>query len=110
MAHDRRVRGRTGEPARAVVLLEGMFERRRFLDLLRYFAVFEDGAAAGGGGSLAKRIAGHYQFDAVNVALEETLRAGETVSADRAVGGRLRSAAGTSRGAPSGDRRVGVGQ
>lgn len=85
-----------------------MFERRRFLDLLRYFAVFEDGAAAGVGGSLAKRIAGHYQFDAVNVALEETLRAGETVSADRAVGGRLGSAAGTSRGAPSGDRRVGV--
>jgi hypothetical protein len=30
------------------VLLEGVFEHRRFLDLLRYFIVFEDSSAVGG--------------------------------------------------------------
>jgi len=90
------------------VLLEGVFERRRFLDLLRYFIVFEDGAAAGGGGGLVKKIAGYHQFHAVNVALEETLRAGVTPSAERAAGGRGGTVAGTHRGASAGDRRVGV--
>jgi type I restriction enzyme R subunit len=52
------------------VVLEGVFERRRFLDLLRYFIVFEDSAAAGGGGHLIKKMAGYHQYHAVNVALE----------------------------------------
>ena len=55
------------------VLLEGVFDRRRFLDLLRYFVVFEDQ----GHGKLIKKLAGYHQFHAVNVAVEETLRAAE---------------------------------
>ena len=55
------------------VVLEGVFEKRRFLDLLRYFIVFED--CQGGGGKLIKKMAGYHQFHAVNVAVEETLRA-----------------------------------
>jgi len=55
------------------VLLEGVFEKRRFLDLVRYFIVFEDE----GGGKLSKKMAGYHQFHAVNVAVEETLRATE---------------------------------
>jgi type I restriction enzyme R subunit len=35
------------------VLLEGVFEHRRFLDLLRHFVVFEDA----GGGATAGKIA-----------------------------------------------------
>ena len=56
--------------------LEGVFERRRFLDLLRYFIVFEDSAAAGGGdGRLVKKMAGYHQFHAVNAAVEEACSA-----------------------------------
>lgn len=40
------------------VVLEGVFEKRRFLDLLRYFIVFEDSAADGSGGALIKKMAG----------------------------------------------------
>ena len=53
------------------VVLEGVFEKRRFLDLVRHFIVFEDT----GGGVLAKKMAGYHQFHAVNAAVEETLRA-----------------------------------
>ncbi len=52
-------------------MIQGVFDKRRFLDLLRYFVVFEDF----GGGAVAKKIAGYHQFHAVNVAVEETLRA-----------------------------------
>ena len=48
-----------------------MFDQRRFLDLVRHFIVFEDE----GGGKLTKKMAGYHQFHAVNVAVEETLRA-----------------------------------
>jgi len=53
------------------VMLEGVFEIRRFLDLIRHFIVFEDE----GGGKLTKKVAGYHQFHAVNVAIEETLHA-----------------------------------
>ena len=59
------------------VVLEGVFDRRRFLDLVRYFLVFEDE----GGGKLIKKMAGYHQFHAVNVAVEETLRAAQGVGA-----------------------------
>jgi len=62
-------------------LLRGMFDRRRFLDLVRGFTVFEDD-----GGKLEKKIAGYHQFHAVREAVAETVRAAR----------------------PSGDRRVGV--
>lgn len=53
------------------VSIQGVFEKRRLLDLLRYFIVFEDW----GGGKLLKKMAGYHQFHAVNAAVEETLRA-----------------------------------
>ncbi len=52
------------------VVLEGVFDKRRFLNLVRHFIVFEDL-----GGALAKKMAGYHQFHAVNFAVEETLRA-----------------------------------
>jgi type I restriction enzyme R subunit len=63
------------------VLIKGIFEKQRFLDLLRYFIVFEvDGA------EIVKKMAGYHQFHAVNKAVECTLQAA----------------------APQGDKRVGV--
>ena len=59
------------------VLIQGVFEKRRFLDLLRYFIVFEDD-----GGTVAKKMAGYHQFHAVNIAVDETLRACGEVSAE----------------------------
>jgi type I restriction enzyme R subunit len=86
------------------VVLEGVFEHRRFLDLVRHFIVFEDF----GGGNLAKKIAGYHQFHAVNVALEETLRAARSVAVDRAAEARARYEVGRRLGGDPGDRRVGV--
>lgn len=63
------------------VLIRGVFEKQRFLDLIRHFVVFESTGSA-----LEKKIAGYHQFHAVNKAVECTL---DAVS-------------------PKGDRRVGV--
>jgi type I restriction enzyme R subunit len=101
----RTVSGREDAPAsmpELEVLLAGAFERRRFLDLVRHFVVFEDL----GGGALAKKIAGYHQFHAVNVAVEETLRA-----ADIAVEAKEQAGAYFARPAPGGlpgDKRIGV--
>jgi type I restriction enzyme R subunit len=86
------------------VVLEGVFDKRRFLDLVRYFIVFEDA-----GGVLIKKMAGYHQYHAVNVALNETLRA--CVPAEEAL--LVREEEGTyfvkgQRNAKPGDRRVGV--
>lgn len=53
------------------VLIEGLFEKRRFLDYIRHFVVFEDE----GGGILTKKIAGYHQFHAVNRAVQTTIEA-----------------------------------
>jgi type I restriction enzyme R subunit len=53
------------------VLVQGIFEKRRFLDLVRHFIVFEDW----GGGKLIKKMAGYHQYHAVNFAVMQTLRA-----------------------------------
>jgi type I restriction enzyme R subunit len=53
------------------VVLEGVFEKRRFLDLIRHFIVFEDI----GGGILIKKMAGYHQYHAANRALDSTIRA-----------------------------------
>jgi type I restriction enzyme R subunit len=53
------------------IVLEGLFDKRRFLDLVRDFIVFEDD----GSGRLVKKVAGYHQFHTVRVAVEETLRA-----------------------------------
>ncbi|MCY4377947.1 MAG: type I restriction endonuclease, partial [Spirochaetaceae bacterium] len=52
------------------VLLEGVFDRRRLLALVRDFIVFEDD----GSGALVKKIAGYHQFHAVQTAVAETRR------------------------------------
>jgi type I restriction enzyme R subunit len=63
------------------VLVRGVFEQRRFLDLVRHFIVFEEDGA-----DVAKKLAGYHQFHAVQRAMEATLKAAR----------------------PKGDRRVGV--
>jgi type I restriction enzyme R subunit len=52
------------------ILIEGVFERRRLLDLLRDFTVFGETGAG-----LAKIIAGYHQFHAVKRAVDSTVRA-----------------------------------
>ena len=52
------------------VLIKGIFEKRRFLDLVRHFIVFEvDGP------TIAKKMAGYHQFHAVNKAVACTVQA-----------------------------------
>ena len=63
------------------VLIKGVFEQNRLLDLIQHFIVFEVDE-----GTIIKKMAGYHQFHAVNKAVECTLTA---IS-------------------PSGDRRVGV--
>jgi type I restriction enzyme R subunit len=63
------------------VLLRGVFEHRRFLDLLRHCIVFEDED-----GGVVKKMAGYHQFHAVQRAVEATVTASQ----------------------PAGDRRAGV--
>ena len=83
------------------VLTKGVFDRGRFLDLIRYFIVFEDS----GGGLLSKKMAGYHQFHAVNVAVRETLRASGRRDI-RLISGRYES--GRKPGGDPGDRRIGV--
>jgi type I restriction enzyme R subunit len=63
------------------VLVLGVFEQRRLLDLIRNFVVFDVRET-----QLSKKLAGYHQFHAVNKALEATIRASR----------------------PKGDRRAGV--
>ncbi len=62
------------------VLIEGIFERRRLLDLLHDFTVFGET-----GSGLAKIIAGYHQFHAVRHAVEKTVEA-SSPEGDRKVG------------------------
>ncbi|GAA5483334.1 type I restriction endonuclease subunit R [Haloferula sargassicola] len=90
------------------VLVRGVFERRRFLDLLQHFIVFEEDPD---NGAVHKILAGYHQFHAVNAAVEETVRAsgmtepttGSGVQEDE---GRYWS--GSMQGGRPGDRRAGV--
>ncbi len=86
------------------VMIDGVFDKRRLLDLIGHFIVFDDA-----GGPLEKKAAGYHQFHAVNVALAETLRASQL----RAKAAGFQEAgkgydAGLRRGGEPGDRRVGV--
>lgn len=87
------------------VLLRGVFDKRRFLDLIRHFIVFEEGNASG---VASKKMAGYHQFHAVNAAVEETLRAAKLAMADRTAYVPGRYEAGLRPGGEPGDRRVGV--
>ncbi|QDU87948.1 Type-1 restriction enzyme R protein [Pirellulimonas nuda] len=75
------------------VLVRGVFEPRRFLDLLQHFIIFEEDPDSG---AIHKIIAGYHQFHAVNAAVEETVRAS-------GMGRSLRT-----QGGKQGDRRAGV--
>jgi len=98
----RTIAGETLAPAsmpEIQVMIDGAFEKRRLLDLVGNFLVFEDE----GGGKLAKKMAGYHQFHAVRVAVEETLRAAPGLR-DSAMG-RYET---RKPGGESGDRRIGV--
>ena len=87
------------------VMLEGAFDRNRFLALVRDFIVFDDD----GSGALEKKMAGYHQFHAVRVAVDETLRAAklQRLTGESAEnGGRYET--GRQPGGEPGDRRVGV--
>ena len=70
------------------VLVRGVFEKRRFLDLLQHFIVFEDNTDSQ---QIKKVVAGYHQFHAVNAAVDETVRASGMAQA----GMRLGEASGT---------------
>jgi type I restriction enzyme R subunit len=107
----RTVDGEADAPKSALeleVLVRGVFERRRFLDLLHHFIVFEEDPDSG---ALHKIIAGYHQFHAVNAAVEETVRASGMEAEDE--GGGLKEPegrywAGAMKGGKPGDRRAGV--
>lgn len=69
----RMIDGKDVAPKGAVeleVLLKGTFEKRRLLDLILNFVVFEDDGA-----TVVKKLAAYHQFHAVNKALECTFSA-----------------------------------
>jgi type I restriction enzyme R subunit len=95
--------GRTIEPKGSpemATLVEGIFEQRRLLDLVRHFTVFGET-----GSGLVKIVAGYHQFHAVKKAVVSTLRASKhsAQAEDPAVYG-LPSV----DNQPTGDRKVGV--
>ncbi|NCC51700.1 MAG: type I restriction endonuclease subunit R [Spartobacteria bacterium] len=61
-------------------LIRGVFDKRRFLDLVRSFVVFEEDA-----GVIVKKMAAYHQFHAVNRAVQETRRA-SSVQGDKRIG------------------------
>ena len=88
------------------VLIQGVFEKERFLSLIRDFIVFEDD----GSGHLSKKMAGYHQFHAVRTAVGETLRAAELREVAQGVSSEEpgRYEAGLKPGGARGDRRIGV--
>jgi len=103
----RTIAGRKDAPStmpQLQVVLEGVFEKRRFLDLLRYFIAFDDA----GGGKITKILAGYHQYHAVNAAVEETLRAAPELNLDLVADPMGKYGNGARHGGDVGDRRVGV--
>jgi len=87
------------------VVLEGTFDKRRFLNLIRDFIVFDDD----GSGALAKKMAGYHQFHAVQVAVAETLRAAQLHREAEIVAEEITQYENGRRpGGEPGDRRIGV--
>ncbi len=87
-------------------LIEGLFEKQRFLDLLRHFIVFGSTSDKSGGSGLAKIVAGYHQYHAVNRAIDSTIRAADPrqgVAEEPATYGLS-----TVRDQKQGDRRAGV--
>src|SRR5690606_25546294 len=86
------------------VMIEGVFQKDRFLDLVRHFIVFEDAGA----GRLTKKIARYHQFHAVGVAVRETLRAAQLSDGARVAEPLGHYGSRPGPGGEPGDRRVGV--
>ena len=87
------------------VLVRGVFEKRRFLDLLQHFIAFEDDPDSG---AVNKIIAGYHQFHAVNAAVEETVRASGMGTAHLAKQELGEYWVGRMHDGKPGDRRAGV--
>lgn len=88
------------------VLIRGVFEKRRFLDMLQHFIVFEHDTESD---RVHKIIAGYHQFHAVNAAMQETVRAsGMAESAMIIAEDEGQYWAGRMHGGKAGDRRAGV--
>jgi len=66
------------ELPQAEVLIKGIFEKQRFLDLIRHFIVFEETRQG-----ISKKMAGYHQYHAVRKAIDCTLQA---VRGDRRAG------------------------
>ncbi len=90
------------------VLVRGVFEPRRFLDLLQHFIAFEEDTDSD---RLIKIMAGYHQFYAVNAAVEETVRASGMTPAIAGTGIAETPGiywASRQHGGKPGDRRAGV--
>jgi type I restriction enzyme R subunit len=87
------------------VLVRGVFDPRRFLDLLQHFIVFESDTDSD---RLHKIIAGYHQFHAVNAAVEETVRASDMAATEKVHESNGAYWAGRMHGGQPGDRRAGV--
>ncbi|MBC7365224.1 MAG: HsdR family type I site-specific deoxyribonuclease [Undibacterium sp.] len=88
------------------ILIRGVFEKGRFLELLQHFIVFEEDTESD---RLNKIIAGYHQFHAVNAAVEETVRASGMTEAVGMVAEEPGAYwAGRMHGGKPGDRRAGV--
>ena len=91
------------------ILIRGVFEKRRFLDMLQHFIVFEQDTESD---RVHKIIAGYHQFHAVNAAMQETVRAsGMADSSMMGAEDELSEGwywSGRMHGGKAGDRRVGV--
>ena len=104
----RTIEGEGDAPTSALeleVMVRGVFERQRFLDLLHHFIVFEEDPDSG---ALHKIIAGYHQFHAVNVAVEETIRASGMDGTGGLMAKRGTYWAGRLHDGKPGDRRAGV--
>ncbi|MGE3805769.1 MAG: type I restriction endonuclease subunit R, partial [Gemmataceae bacterium] len=87
------------------VLVRGVFDHRRFLELLRHFVVFEDDAE----GRVNKIVGGYHQFHAVKTAVTETVRASQdTRQRNDLVAEEREFWIGAARDGKPGDRRAGV--
>lgn len=62
------------------VLIKGMFEKKRFMDIIKHFVLFQTD-----GEKVTKILAGYHQFHATNKAIASTERATET-EGDRKIG------------------------
>jgi type I restriction enzyme R subunit len=87
------------------VLIRGVFDPRRFLGLLEHFMTYEEDPD---NGAIHKIIAGYHQFHAVNVAVEETIRASGMAEEGRAKDDEGAYWSGPMEEGTLGDRRAGV--